>query len=438
MGLVLVVAVWSTSDAQRPLWTRDVGNLLAIHGTAAAEAYERTGGPGLQDYLARSEPDATLRTFLFDENADEVTRRDAPEQVRDLAASARTSSRVEFGRGLPSLVVARPVVAPSGRAFVVVAQFAGGRREPPPLPTWLLVRGLAVLVTAGIVCYALAWYLTRRLDRLRAATRALAGGDLSVRVGSSLGGRDDLTDLGHDVDEMAERLEAFFASERRLLQDVSHELRSPLARLGVALELLRKRAGPDAAREIDRIELEAARLDSMIGRILSLTRLEKAAVDVGSFVEVDLSALVADIAADATFEASNSDRRVDVVSSDACVVRGDSALLRSAIENVVRNAVRYTAENTAVDVMLRTETQPEATGRVAVLTVRDRGPGVPQEALDQLFRPFYRVDDGRDRASGGTGLGLAITDRAVQLHGGSVTASNATDGGLVIEIRLPA
>lgn len=438
MGLVLVIAVWTTSDGQGPLWLRDVGNLVAIHGETAVEAYERDGPDGLNAYLRRSEPDATFRTFVFDDTGAEVSRRTAPDSVLELANAARRSNHAEFGHGMPFLVVARPVVAPSGRSFVVAAQFAGARHELPAFPSWLLVRGLAVLVTAGIVCYGLAWYLTRRLGRLRTATRALAQGDLSVRVGESLGGSpDELTDLGRDVDEMAERLETLIASERRLLQDVSHELRSPLARLVVALELLRQREGVPGAPEIERIELEAARIDELIGRVLTLLRLETASPAAEPASTVDLAGLVSDVAADAEFEAAAARRRV-VVSTDPCVVTGDESMLRSAIENVIRNAIRYTSEDSAVEVTLRRIPGAAGNSSDAVVSIRDHGPGVPEDALENLFRPFYRVDDGRARESGGAGLGLAIADRAVRLHGGTVTAANAPDGGLIVVIRLPA
>jgi two-component system sensor histidine kinase CpxA len=438
MGLVLVIAVWTTSDGQGPLWLRDVGNLVAIHGETAVEAYERDGPDGLNAYLRRSEPDATFRTFVFDDTGAEVSRRTAPDSVLELASAARRSNHAEFGHGMPFLVVARPVVAPSGRSFVVAAQFAGARHELPAFPSWLLVRGLAVLVTAGIVCYGLAWYLTRRLGRLRTATRALAQGDLSVRIGESLGGSpDELTDLGRDVDEMAERLETLIASERRLLQDVSHELRSPLARLVVALELLRQRADVPGAPEIERIELEAARIDELIGRVLTLLRLETATPATEPASTVDLAGLVSDVAADAEFEAAAARRRV-VVSTDPCVVTGDESMLRSAIENVIRNAIRYTSEDSAVEVTLRRIPGAAGNSSDAVVSIRDHGPGVPEDALENLFRPFYRVDDGRARESGGAGLGLAIADRAVRLHGGTVTAANAPDGGLIVVIRLPA
>jgi two-component system sensor histidine kinase CpxA len=199
--------------------------------------------------------------------------------------------------------------------------------------------------------------------------------------------------------------------------------------LRVALELARQRAGPDAEGALDRTEPEAERLDSLIGQILTLTRLE--AGGAAPRERVDLAALVSETAADADFEARGRGVSVRAADLEPCVVDGDARLLRSAVENVVRNAVAYTAEGTEVEVRLVRE------GGDAVVTVRDHGPGVPDEALAAVFQPFFRVEEARDRQTGGTGLGLAITDRAVRYHGGTVTAANAAGGGLAVEIRLP-
>jgi two-component system sensor histidine kinase CpxA len=233
---------------------------------------------------------------------------------------------------------------------------------------------------------------------------------------------------------MAQRLESMVKAQQRLLGDISHELRSPLARLGVALGLARQRSGPEAGGALDRIERESDNLNEMISQLLTLTRLESG-TDGRKKTEVDLASLVREVADDADFEARSINRGVQVVSADKCSITGVEELLRSAIENVVRNAVRFTAEGTTVEVALRQ--QNGAGDHFAVISVRDRGHGVPEDALERIFRPFYRTEDARDRQSGGgTGLGLAITERAVRLHGGTVRASNAPDGGLAVELRL--
>jgi signal transduction histidine kinase len=207
-----------------------------------------------------------------------------------------------------------------------------------------------------------------------------------------------------------------------------------LARLNVALGLARRRAGAEATPALDRIEREAENLNELIGRLLTLSRLDSR-TDGLQQTNVDLASLVREVADDADFEARSRNCSVRVVACEECATKGAVEILRSAVENVLRNAVRYTAEHTEVEVSLHCN--GDGAQREAVINVRDHGRGVPAEALQDIFRPFYRVEDARDRASGGTGLGLAITDRAIRLHGGSVAAFNAADGGLVVELRLP-
>jgi two-component system sensor histidine kinase CpxA len=230
-------------------------------------------------------------------------------------------------------------------------------------------------------------------------------------------------------------LELLVKAQSRLLNDISHELRSPLARLNVALGLARQRSGPESASMLERIELEANRLNELIGRILTLARLEDGEQHVPD-LPVPLDELVQNVVEDAEFEAQA--RRCHVrckIAEGEWGVRGDASLLHSAIENVVRNAVRYTGEGTSVEVEL-TQIQG-AGGAQATVRVSDCGPGVPADSLEKLFQPFYRLDDARGRLTGGVGLGLAITERAVRFHGGKVAAFNRSEGGLMVEITLP-
>ena len=222
---------------------------------------------------------------------------------------------------------------------------------------------------------------------------------------------------------------------------MSHELRSPLARLGVALELARDQdtaesGNAELRKALDRSEREVGRLNELISQLLTLSRLESG-VPLAERTPVDLTRLVHEIASDADFEARNRSRSVRVVESCQCATDGAEELLRSAIENVVRNAVRYTAEDTEVKIVLRREAALDGASDCCVIAIRDKGVGVPETELTDLFRPFYRVGNARERKTGGVGLGLAITERAVRLHGGSVLATNMPDGGLCVEIRLP-
>lgn len=306
-----------------------------------------------------------------------------------------------------------------------------GHPQPPP---FFMVLGFQVaifLVVGGCICYLLAWRITAPVRRLRQAVQQLADGNLQARTGIATGRRgDEITDLGSDFDRMAERIEALVLSQRQLVRDISHELRSPLARLQVALGLARRNAPPQTEQALDRIEREGERLNELIGELLTLSLLENGA-SFSASEPVEMQALLTEIVEDASFEAAESSRRVQLAAVPA-LVAGNRELLRRALENVVRNALHYTAEGTCVQV-----TSGQEADRTLVIRVLDQGPGVPDEMLSAIFQPFYRVAEARDRLSGGTGIGLAITARAVALHGGSVKAVNRPEAGLEVEIRLP-
>lgn len=401
----------------------------------AAETFERGGREALLELFGGPVGEDRHVVFhLFDEHGAELAGQAAPPFVLETARRAAASGRIERGKHGGRMFVAHPAKTGAGRRYVLVDSV--GPRGPFSDGLWVLVpRVLAALLTAGVLCYLLARYIVSPVVKLRAVTRQVAGGDLSARVGPLLGKRgDELGAMGCDFDAMAARIEALLSAQQRLLRDISHELRSPLARLGVAVDLLRKRTGPEAAGHLARIEREAERLNEMIGQLLTLSRWEAGAEGVRQ-VPLDLAALVREVAEDAEFEARGQGRSVELVECEECETAGTPALLRSAFENVVRNAMRHTPEGTAASVSLKC-LRGEGSGE-AVLAVRDEGPGVPEEALTEIFRPFYRVDDSRTRETGGTGLGLAITERAVRLHGGTVKASNLPGGGFAVEIRLP-
>jgi len=319
----------------------------------------------------------------------------------------------------------------SGRHSTAVVMLPPGPIGPGGIPGMGVFIGI---VSSGLVCYLLARYLTSPIVRLRAATQKLAAGDLSARAGKpgSRGG-DEIAQLVRDFDVMAERLETSVKAQARLLTDISHELRSPLARLNVALALARQRTGPGAESALDRIDLEANRLNDVIGKLLTIARLE-AGDDSGQKSPIHVAEMLQEICGDADFEAQSRNSNVICVIGCDPVVIGSPTLLYSAIENVVRNGTRYTREGTAVEGRL----EHTAAQHEAIIRVADSGPGVPEESLSKIFRPFYRIDDARGRQTGGVGLGLAITDRVVRLHGGTVHAENRPEGGLVVEIRLPA
>ena len=293
----------------------------------------------------------------------------------------------------------------------------------------LTFHDLMLFTVAGAVfCYFIGRYLTKPLHKLGVAAANIAEGRLDTRVDASLTRRrDEIADLARDFDRMAERIEALIMGERRLLGDISHELRSPLSRLTVALSLVKQGPPEEAAENLERISLEARRLDTLIGQLLALTRIDSG-VDRGVSAPFDLANLVQEVASDGDFEARARNRNVAVKRADACTVNGYEELLRSAVENVVRNGIRYTPDGTEVEISL------ERGGTAALVRVRDHGPGVPPSMLSEIFLPFRRVANGN---TDGAGLGLAIAARALEVHKGTIRAINAPGGGLMVEMQLP-
>ena len=293
----------------------------------------------------------------------------------------------------------------------------------------LAFHDLGVFTIAGtIFCYLVIRYLTKPLQQLGEAAAGIAEGRLDTRVEPSLRTRrDEIADLARNFDRMAERIEALVTGQRRLLGDVSHELRSPLSRLIVALSLVKQGPASETEENLDRIGLEARRLDTLIGQLLALTRIDSG-VDRGSPVRFDLTNVVQEVCSDGDFEARARKRRVSIMQADSCSLDGFEEVMRSAIENVVRNAIRHTADGTTVEVSVQMkETR-------AIIRVADHGPGVPESMLSEIFLPFRRIANGN---SDGAGLGLAIAARAVDVHRGTIHAMNSPSGGLIVEIDLP-
>jgi two-component system OmpR family sensor kinase len=354
---------------------------------------------------------------------------------RAVPAAALAQARAQLDRASRASG-ARRAVAPDGHAYLlfVPAEF------PPPRPTLgpfarpfvepLALRLGVTLLASLLFSAGLAWYLTRPVRHLRAATRRLAEGALDTRVMSQIGARrDEIADLGRDFDHMADRLQTLVGAQKRLLHDVSHELRSPLARLHVAVGLARQQPEKLAA-TLDRIEHETQRLDDLVGEVLTLSRLE-AGVSGATEQYVDVTELLETVVADARFEAETRGCRVALQADGEILTRGRAELLRRAVENVVRNALKYTAPDTIVEVGAKRD----SVSHHVTISICDRGPGIPQAALTAMFEPFFRADNVTDRD--GFGLGLAIAKRAVEAHRGDIRATNRPEGGLCVEITLP-
>ena len=438
LAIALVVAAltvvnWSTQS--EPLvrqWQTFVGEIVSSNSATAAQIYENEGQAGLQEYLERVESAERVNAVgLYDRNRRRIAGSEVSAEANSLIDKALQSSNTEFIRSSEQTVAAKKIQLKNGADYVYVIQL----KRPPQTPFLTELKNrilqiLAVIFTAGLVCYALARYLSSPIGKLRFATQKLAQGDLQTRVAPEIGKRrDEVARLASDFDEMAERIESLVSSEKRLTQDISHELRSPLARMNVALELARVKANPETKSLLERIENESHRLNEMISRLLILSKLETRSENFEKS-EVNLTKIVEQIAADADFEAQANNKSVKVLQKDEVKIFGNENLLRSAVENVLRNAVKYSKDETNVEVSLKKN------GKNAEIIVRDYGAGVPENEIANLFRPFYRVHTARDRKTGGIGLGLAIAERAVNAHGGRIGAKNLGNG-LVVQISLP-
>lgn len=360
--------------------------------------------------------------LVVDAQGHEVNGRQVPAAA--LALARQRVVQDERGRGV------QRVQAPDGSRYTLFVPSLDPalRKHRRPAPeTRFYINLASTLVASLLFSWGLAWYLTRPVRRLRQASRRLNAGDLQTRVGNQMGRRrDEIADLGRDFDFMAARLQALVDAQRTLLHDVSHELRSPLARLEVAVGLARQQ--PDKlATMLDRIETEAERLDVLVGEVLTLSRLE-AGVSPGPEECLELSGLLEVVVEDAQFEAVADGRSVVLESETDVTVIGYAELLRRTFENVVRNGIRHTEPGTAVRVRVGIGNGD------ALVEVCDRGPGLAEAELATMFEPFVRA---RGSAGQGYGLGLAIAKRAVQAHGGSISARNREQGGMCVRVRLP-
>jgi two-component system OmpR family sensor kinase len=423
----------------------------------AAAALHDGGLPGLKAWLGKVTSEyPSLDIYIVDASGNDLIGRPLPEHmVQWLALDGRlpmTGDGSINARYWPygydwaptgvtaahypgfnrSHLLANPkIMAPDGATLTLLVAWFGGTpvdvlgADGITLPLLLIALGISTFI-----CWRLARHISTPVTKLQAAARAFACGDLDTRVDTQFCRRgDELGALARDMNQMAMRLQTQIASKEMLLRDISHELRSPLTRLRVALGLAHRDDGRLGV-QLGRMERDIERLDALISETLQLSRLSGSELTFAR-APVELGVLVNEVVSDARFEASAVGKRISCRTTDDLSALGNFELLRRAIDNVVRNAIRFTPVGGNVEVSTRT-----ANGG-AIVAVRDHGPGVPEGDLNRIFEAFYRVTDSRDRETGGVGLGLAITARIMALHGGNAGARNAADGGLIVELCFP-
>ena len=432
----LAVAFWLPSQTVLGRAAEYFAFNLTTTGKMGIDLYEQDGPEALEEFLARIETISAFKLHIVTQAGTSLRGDRPPSTVLALARRAIAEEAIQTQDWSTHPMIAQRVSGGSGRPYAVLLELPAGLVHLlKQMASAFALRFAAALLASGIVCFLMVRYLTSPVRKLQSAVRKFSLGDLGVRVAPKLGSRqDEIADLGRDFDIMAARIESLMHAHERLLRDAAHELRSPLTRLNVALEIARKHSDAQMSGFLDRISSEALKLSRLITQVLSLSRLEN--IDVELRLEpVCLEKLIDRIVQDANFEGQDRDTTIRFQMAQPVTLNADGQLLHSAIENVVRNALRFSPVGSAVEIAQSVENADSRT--MAVVTISDNGPGVPPEALTELFNPFFRVAGKQERSSNGAGIGLAIANRAVSLHNGAIRAVNRSNGGLSVEIRLP-
>lgn len=431
--IVIVVAAYFVSyqAAQQYQVSPPTAKQMAVLNNMPFPEMRSTGGDYavIQELLETYNQSSPYQIYLVDERYQMLGRPQPPRRILVMLSEMMESEGLSVGQWRTETWLGPIEIEFNGLNFRL---FVRGVPNLPPanLPWWLesqWVQLVFALTVSGAMSLLLTWSLVRPIEKLRQTVRALARGTLNARAGSSVSRRaDEIGELGRDFDDMAGRLEDLVAAQQRLLSNVSHELRSPLTRLQVAMGIVRQKAPEGLDRALDRIERESDRLENMIAQILKLSRFENEMHHV-EWQTIDLQEVVAKVVEDARFEAEPRHISITLESNGPIKMTGDPQLLHSSVDNVVRNALRFSPEEGTLRVVLN------ASNNLATLQIIDQGPGVPDDKLARLFDPFYRLD----QTNTGAGLGLNIALQAVQMHEGRIYAENNAPNGLIVNIEIP-
>jgi signal transduction histidine kinase len=426
---VISLSVITGVTNARPLSHRWLMHSLDLYAKTAVDLYEQ-GGPGrLREFLAEIQEDSQVTAALLKGDSN-LTESPVPGGAMDLLAAARIAKQSQFAFNRPWLGVVREVRGNNEYFFVAQVKrvrMFGNFVDPE---TTAFRAGVALLICCSL-CGLLARSITKPIRCLQKTAMAIAKGDLTARVSPALAGRsDEVSLLAKDFDRMAERVQSLLDQQKLLLRDISHELRSPLARLSVSAELV-QRGDVTAA---TRMQADIQSLEKMIADLLTLARID-ASEKHPRRDRVHVGRLVQQIVKDASFEGITSNKSVVQTGVFDRSVLADSGLVHSCIENVVRNALKHTPAGGLVEVSIADST--ELGVPTVAITTSDEGKGVPEEALPHIFDPFFRVTSPDSHKQGGAGLGLSISKRIAELYGGSISAENIADGGLQVRLRFP-
>ncbi|HTF68901.1 MAG TPA: ATP-binding protein [Edaphobacter sp.] len=428
--MIVSLAVITAFTNARPLSHRWLVHSLDLYARTAVDAYEQGGEERLNEYLTEIRNDSQISATLLKNDAN-LTANPIPHAALDLLAQAQSEQGSKFSFRPSWLGVVRQVHGQDIYLFVAQVRplkVFGNFIDPEKL----LFRLAVVMLISTTLCGLLARSITKPIRSLQRTAMDVAGGDLSARASPALAGRrDELALLAHDFDRMADRVQLLLDQQQLLLRDISHELRSPLARLAVSAELVQRGDLAAAAR----MQSDIKALEKMISDLLTLARID-ASDKLTRRESVHIGRLVQQIVKDASFEGVTANKTVVQTGVFERYVSADPGLLHSCVENIVRNAVKHTPDGGIVEVNIA---DMYGSGSEALaITTTDEGSGVPEHALEQIFDPFFRIPSENSHRDGGVGLGLSISKRIVTLYGGSITAQNLTDHGLQVQIRLPA
>ena len=427
--LLLGIRLTGMRQVSAPNMYATVAPILAEE---AVKAYESGGPEAFARFSQGNGHENERQLFLLDGSGKDVLSRPLSKDGLRVAHAAKDGQLVVFR----ARIAAYKFVSSSGHPYILMLFLKSNLRQIGEL-LWGegLPFSLSMLLLVTLLCLWLAYHIASPIHSIQVTARRVAQGDLKARVPSSVSRRfDELAALAKDFDSMVSRLDSLIETQKKLLNSVSHELRSPLARINLSLGLLRNGVSADSDDLFQRLDRDIERIDLLMGQLLTLSRLE-AGFSSGEREDVDFAQLVEEVAADANFEAQALGKSVSFQTAGPVILRNaDPHALRSACENIIRNAVRFTRPGSDVRIVLEVDrTAPEP---LALLSVRDHGPGVPEDSLQAIFQPFYRIS-GDGQATGGNGLGLAIASEAIRLHRGTIRAENLWPTGLQIIIRLP-